>query len=178
MTTRELEEYRVLRATIAERGTARHYVFLAGIVSWGALLVATAATMSLPIATLVPLLALAASFEAVFALHVGVERIGRYLHVFHETDTEPPHVHWEHAIAAFGSRAGAGGPAPLFGRLYLLATAANMIPMAFAGALPVEWGVLGALHALFAWHIIRAQRYAARQRAADQHVFESLRQGL
>ena len=43
MTTRELEEYRTLRDTIRERGTARVWVFLAGLVAWGALTIATAA---------------------------------------------------------------------------------------------------------------------------------------
>ena len=37
-----------------------------------------------PLATLVPLLVLAAAFECVFALHVGIERVGRYLQVFYE----------------------------------------------------------------------------------------------
>src|SRR5712692_1617958 len=75
MTSRELEEYRALRDTIRERSTARVWVFLAGLVAWAALTVATAALAALPVATLLPLLILAAAFEAVFSLHVGVERI-------------------------------------------------------------------------------------------------------
>ena len=84
MTPRELEEYRTLRDTIRQRGTARVWVFLAGFGMWAALTVATAALAALPVATLLPLLILAAAFEAVFSLHVGVERIGRYVQVFFE----------------------------------------------------------------------------------------------
>src|SRR5258706_8380613 len=84
MTSRELEEYRALRDTIRERGTARVWVFLAGMVAWGALTIATAALAALPVATFLPLLVLAAAFEGVFSLHVGVERIGRYIQAFLE----------------------------------------------------------------------------------------------
>ena len=91
MTPRELEEYRALRDTIRERGTARIWVFLAGLIGWGALTIATAALASLPVATFLPLLVFAATFEGVFSLHVGVERIGRYIQVFLETDGG-----WEH----------------------------------------------------------------------------------
>src|SRR5437667_12138684 len=79
MTPREQERYAALRATIRERGTARVWVFAAGTAVWAALTVATTATSAPPVATLIPLVVLAASFEAVFALHVGVERVGRYL---------------------------------------------------------------------------------------------------
>ena len=55
MTPRQIEEYRALRDTIRERSTARVWVALAGIVAWSALMMATAAFVELPIATLVPL---------------------------------------------------------------------------------------------------------------------------
>jgi hypothetical protein len=64
-------------------------VFLAGLTVWAALTVATAALAALPVATLLPLLILAAAFEAVFSLHIGIERIGRYVQVFFE-DNSPP----------------------------------------------------------------------------------------
>src|SRR4051812_48252260 len=85
MTVREQQEYSALRATIRERGTARICLLAAGMAAWGAIAVATAAVASSPVATLLPLVVLAAVFEAIFALHIGVERIGRYLQVFHET---------------------------------------------------------------------------------------------
>src|SRR5262245_28415723 len=99
MTPRELEEYRALRATIRERGTARVYLVVGGLGAWAALVIATASLASLPVATLLPLLFLAGVFEAIFALHTGVERIGRYLQVFYE---EPPERGWEHVAMAFG----------------------------------------------------------------------------
>ena len=70
MTPRELTEYRTLRDTIRQRGTTRLWVFLAGLAAWAALTLATAALAALPVATLLPLLILAAAFEAVFSLHV------------------------------------------------------------------------------------------------------------
>ena len=97
MTPREVEEYRALRATIRERGTTRVWIALAGISAWAALTVATAAIAAFPVATLLPLLVLATAFEIVLALHVGVERIGRYLQVFYE-DTPG----WETRIIRFG----------------------------------------------------------------------------
>src|SRR6185295_3122329 len=97
MISREQEEYRALRDTIRERGTTRIWVFLAGIVAWGALTIATAALASLPIATFLPLLILAATFEGVFNIHVAVERIGRYIQVFLEDDGG-----WEHVAMAVG----------------------------------------------------------------------------
>src|SRR3979490_1608477 len=98
MTAREQVEDRELRATIRERGTARVYIFAGGIAAWGALTIATAALASTPLATLLPLLVLAAGFEGVFALHVGVERIGRYLQVFYEA--EDTGARWEHIAMA------------------------------------------------------------------------------
>src|SRR5580765_5432722 len=110
MTGREEDEYRELRATIRERGTARIYLFVAGIAAWTAATIATTALASTPLATLLPLLLLAAVFEAIFALHVGVERIGRCIQVFYETDAGgdgPQERRWEHAAMDFGRPAGA-----------------------------------------------------------------------
>src|SRR3981081_4833041 len=87
MTAREQVEYRALRATMREPGTARVYIFAGGLTAWGALAVTTAALASTPLATLLPLLVLTAIFEAVFALHVGVERIGRDLQVFYAVES-------------------------------------------------------------------------------------------
>src|SRR5215467_1128950 len=88
LTNSELAEYTALRTTIRERGTARIYVFVGGIVGWGGLAAATAALTASPVGTLLPLVVLAAVFEAVYALHIGVERVGRYLQVFYETRAE------------------------------------------------------------------------------------------
>src|SRR5258708_32122541 len=88
MTPRELEEYKSLRATIRERGTARLWIFVSGIAAWAAASLATTAITASPVATVVPLLVLAAVFEAGFAIHIGVERLGRYLQGFFQHDAE------------------------------------------------------------------------------------------
>jgi hypothetical protein len=49
MTIRADEEYRALRATIRERGTARVWVVVAGIAAWGGIAVATATVASTPL---------------------------------------------------------------------------------------------------------------------------------
>src|SRR5678815_4594103 len=58
MTLRELEEYRALRDTIRERGTARHWIVVVGFGLWAALTLAIVAFATLPVATLLPLLVL------------------------------------------------------------------------------------------------------------------------
>jgi len=72
------EEYRALRATIRERGTARVCLFAGGFAAWGALTLAAATMASTPLATLLPLLVLAALFEAIYAPTSG--RAHRPLH--------------------------------------------------------------------------------------------------
>lgn len=175
MTPQELEEYRQLRATVRERGTQRIWVFAAGLTGWAGLTVATAALAPLPVATLLPLLVLAAVFEAVFSLHTGVERIGRYIQVFFEKgDSEPG---WEHRIMAYG-RMFPGGPGTvdaLFTSHFLLAAFLNFVPVILAGPLPVEYGVVGAIHLLFAVRLVAARRAASSQRAADLERFQRLK---
>ena len=117
MAPREQEEYRALRATIRERGTARVWVFVAGIAAWAALTIAVASLASPPVATLLPLLVLAAGFEGVFSLHVGVERVGRYIQVCFEQDGRG----WEHAAMAFGRPRGSAATDALFTVPFLLA---------------------------------------------------------
>ena len=98
-----------MRATIRERGTARIVLVPLVFIGWAATAIATAAMITVAVSTLVPLLVLAAGFEAVFALHLNVERIGRYLQVFHETDGG-----WEHVAMPSGERFPGTGPDPLF----------------------------------------------------------------
>jgi hypothetical protein len=173
MTPRELEEYRSLRATIRERGTTRVWVFVVGLTVWAALTLATAALAALPIATALPLLLLAAVFEAVYALHTGVERIGRYLQVFYEH--EPGERHWERTVMAFGQTAPPGGSDPLFGRYFWMATVTNVVPAALTEPKVEEWIAVGVFHVIFLVRIALAQRHAAGQRAADLQRFERLK---
>jgi hypothetical protein len=162
-------EYVALRATIRERGTARLLLVPLVITAWAAVAVATSAVITVAISTLVPLLVLAAGFEAAFALHTNVERIGRYLQVFHERDSTPG---WEHVAMEFGRRFHVG-PDPLFARLFMTAVSVNFLPVALGGA-PMEIGVIAALHFVVINRIRLAQNYARTQRAADLEHFQAL----
>jgi hypothetical protein len=173
LTAREQVEYTALRATIRERGTARVCIFAGGIVGWGALATATAAVASTPIATLLPLVVLAAIFEAVFALHVGVERVGRYLQVFYET--QPGEGRWEHAAMSFGRPAGAATADALFTAVFLLADLLNIVPALIVGPTPAELIFVGGAHALLIVRLIAARAAAGKQRSIDLARFQDLR---
>ena len=162
-------EYEALRATIRERGTVRMILLPITFGLWGAAAIATTAVIELPIAVLLPLIVLAAGFEAIYALHVNVERIGRYIQVFHEPDGG-----WEHVAMAFGQRFPGKGPDALFSGLFLIATALNYLPVALGGAIP-ELVVAGLLHLLLAFHIGTARSRASHQRQQDLEKFQALR---
>ena len=162
-------EYSVLRATIRERGTARLVLAPVVFIAWAAASIATFAVITVALSTLLPLLVLAAGFEAIFALHTNVERIGRYLQVFHEEAGG-----WEHVAMEFGRRFPGGGPDPLFSRLFLLAVSLNYLPVALGGT-AIELGLLAVLHLVVIFRIHQARKSAAGQRAADLERFLSLR---
>jgi hypothetical protein len=166
---RNEQEYLALRATIRERGTSRVWTFVAGITVWSLSLIATLVLQLPPAALLIPLLALAATFEAVLALHVGVERIGRYLLVFHDDE-------WERAAGAFGKPAGAIGVDPLFTIFFLLAALLTLLPLAaVAGLRSEELGGLGIAELAFFIRVIAAKAACGRQRAVDTERFNYLR---
>jgi hypothetical protein len=164
------EEFAALRATIRERGTARMILLPVTFGLWAGAAVATTAAIQLPIAALVPLLVLAAGFESIYALHINVERIGRYIQVFHE-----PGGGWEHVAMTFGERFPGRGPDALFSTLFLIATALNYLPVALGGTMP-ELVAAGLLHLLLAFHIGTARRRASQQRKLDLERFEAIKQ--
>jgi hypothetical protein len=170
MTERELEEYRSLRATILQRGSVRTCVFVAGLASWGIAAVACSFA-ALPLLTLIPLLLLAGTFEAVFALHVGIERIGRYLQVAYG-DT------WEQTAMALGPPLAGTRADPLFVVMFALAALCNFVQGLAAEPVRVELAVVGGAHAVFAIRLAVARRAAIRQRASDLERFQQLKQGL
>jgi len=139
-------------------------------VGWAATAVATAAVITVAVSTLVPLLILVAGFEAIFALHVNVERIGRYLQVFHEDDGG-----WERIAMTFGQRFPGSGPDPLFSRLFILATSVNFLPAALGWENMPELVVLAALHLVFINRVRLARTFAASQRVKDLERFVALR---
>ena len=174
------EEYRALRATIRERGTMRLVVAAITFMAWAALALAVAAWSSVSALGLLPLLVLVAGFEVVFAAHVGVERIGRYLQVNYEAPDGPPR--WERLAMDMGGRAGAGsGIDPLFAGIFIVATLVNLIPVGLLtaaegptlpGNVPLEIGVYGLLHLLFIGRVLQARRFAAGQRQRDLALFK------
>src|SRR5438067_4348357 len=168
-TTRQDAEFEALRATIRERGTVRLILLPRSQALWAAAAIATTAVVALQIAALVPLLVLAAGFEAIYALHLNVERIGRYLQVFHE-----PQGGWEHVAMAFGQRFPGRGPDALFSTLFLIATALNYLPVALGGTTP-ELIVGGLLHLVLAVHIGTARSRASQQRKLDLERFEAIK---
>jgi hypothetical protein len=172
MMPRELEEYKSLRATVRERGTARIWIFVSGVAAWAAASLATTALAAPPVATIVPLLVLVAVFEAVFALHVGVERIGRYLQVFFETDAEVRK--WEHTAMAFGRPKSAARLDALFSIPFALAALVNMLPAMIVGPTRPELIFVGGAHALFLLRLGVARGVANKQRAADLERFREL----
>jgi len=173
MDTLASAEYRSLRDTIRERGTARVWIFVVGLVAWAALAMATASLASLPVAMLGPLLVLGGVFEVVNALHVGAERIGRYLQVFHE-----PSAGWEHTAMAFGQAYPGSGPDPLFALFFAGAAVLNFIPVLLAEPVVIEVVVIGTAHLLFIVRLIVARRGAAHQRSADLERFEKLKAAM
>lgn len=143
-------------------------------VGWAATAVATAAVITVAVSTLVPLLILVAGFESLFTLHVNVERIGRYLQVFHEADD----TGWETVSLQYGKRFAPALPDPLFGRLFVLATSVNFLPAALGWENIPELVVLAALHLLFINRVRLARAFAAGQREKDLERFMTLRREI
>jgi hypothetical protein len=172
----KLEEYAVLRATIRERGTTRVWLGWAGIVGWATLVSALASTDVRPVRLLAPLLVLAITFEGVFALHTGVERIGRYIQVMFEEQGDAATLHWETAAMRFGRLFSARGSDPLFAWLFIAATLVNLGLFVFAtGRRPaLALAVVALAHAALIVRVLLARRSAAGQRARDLDRYRAL----
>jgi len=159
------DAHHVLRATIQQRGTARMVIIPFIFMGWAATAVATAAVITVAVSTLVPLLILVAGFEAVFTLHVNVERMTHYLQVTHGGDGG-----WE--AADFYPRSGRKGPDPLFSRLFVLATSVNFLPAALGWENLPELTILAILHLLFINRVRLGRAFAVREeteKSANAH---------
>jgi hypothetical protein len=164
-------EYLVLRRTIAQRGALRPVLVVIGIGVWALVLTAVVAWLPYPIAAAIPLLVLAATFEAIRPLHFGAERIGRYLQVFYEEAGEPGRPlrdtpSWERVAMAFGNVPGVGGH-PLFVPIFFLATLANYLAVIIPGPLPIEIAALAVPHVAFIAWLMAADRAMRRQREIE-----------
>ncbi len=177
------DEYKALRATIRERGTVRAITFFVTLTAWAALGFALLTSGHPVVAPLLPLMVLVAGFETVFQLHLGVERVGRYLQVAYEEGHARPagaQPGWETAAMAYGKAHPSAGSDPLFARIFVLAALINLLPvvmMAGRGERPVVFVLLVLAHAVFGVRVGLAKRRAGRQRAEDLTRFRELLAG-
>ena len=175
-----VEEYRALRSTIQQRGSLRVALFLLTISVWAVTILIVAARFELTYFSLIPLVVLAAGFEAVFALHTGVERIGRYILVHHEPASSGQ-ARWEEVAAKF--RGASGGANPLFPAVFIGAALINMtfgFLFGFDGNEPYSfektagWVPVVLLHLGVIWRVIACSRFATGQRGRDAEEFTRL----
>jgi hypothetical protein len=165
-------EFTVLRRTIATRGTMRMVLFPFTMLGWAALALTVLVLSEAPVAVLFPLTVLVGGFEAIHALHVGVERIGRYLQVYYENSETGPR--WETTVMAVGPALPGGGVDPLFSTVFAGAAFVNIIPALMPPRTQMEMGVIGVLHLAFVIRVVRARGAAARQRAVELETFRAI----
>jgi hypothetical protein len=168
-------EFQILRDTIARRGTLRQALLPATLASWGAVAALLLAFREDVSTALFALGVLVGGFEAIHALHVGVERIGRYLQVFYETNADGPL--WESTAMRLGPGLPGSGVDPLFTAVFLAATVANLSLVTLPPGGTWDYVVLAA-HAVFIVRVVRARRAAAQQRAVDLETFTAVRSQL
>ena len=165
-------EFAVLRQTIALRGTARMTIVQVTCLGWAVLTLTLLLYAGPPVGSLISLAVLVGGFEAVHALHVGAERIGRYLQVYYEALPDGPH--WETAVMTVGPALPGGGIDPLFSVLFAGTAIINLIPALVRLPTPVELGIIALLHATFLFRIVRARLAASRQRAVELESFKAM----
>jgi hypothetical protein len=166
-------EYTALRHTIASRGTARMTLLPVTFIGW-ALVAGTLTVLgNNPVTSLFPLMVLAGGFEAIHAMHVGVERIGRYIQVFYEGDSNGPL--WETTNMAVGPALPGGGVDPLFTVIFAVATLLNLVPAIVPSPTPLELSVIGLMHGAFLVRLVRARGAASRQRAVDLESYRAVK---
>jgi hypothetical protein len=141
-------------------------------IGWGALSLILVTWGGHPFSALIPLLVLAAGFEAIHALHVGAERIGRYLQVYYEA--EPGGPRWETTAMAVGPALPGGGIDPLFSVAFVCGATLNLVPALMLAPNGIEITTIVAAHATLLLRIVRAHRAAARQRAVELESFKAL----
>jgi hypothetical protein len=171
MTFRE-HEFRVLRETIAVRGTVRMVLVPVALFCWALLAGGLVVFSEWPIAAVLSLGVLAGGFEAVHALHVGVERIGRYIQVYYEGDLAG--ARWETTAMRAGPGLPGSGVDPLFTLLFVAASLANLVVVFIPPPSPAEAAVPITLHVAFIIRVVRARLAAARQRTRDLETFQRL----
>lgn len=167
-------EFEVLRQTIARRGSTRLILASATFTAWAALGLLVLLFAAVPVAALFTLLVLVGGFEAVHALHVGVERIGRFLQVYYEHASDGPR--WETSVTLVGPSLPGGGIDPLFTFVFAAAAVLNQLLVLLQNPSRIELIAIGALHLAFVLRLVRARGAAARQRAVELESFKAVRE--
>ena len=165
-------EFASLRRTIAARGTARIVVLPITLAVWASLAVVLVLLGQFPLASIFSLGVLVGGFESIHALHVGAERIGRYLQVYYEAGGDGPQ--WETTAMIVGPALPGGGVDPLFSVVFIGAAVVNLLT---AVEPPPSWQELVLVvfgHVLFVFRVVRARLAAARQRAVELESFRAL----
>jgi hypothetical protein len=166
-------EFTSLRHTITIRGTVRMALLPITLFSWALLAVLLLLWSEYPAAVIFPLAVLVAGFEAIHALHVGAERIGRFIQVYYEDAADAPR--WETTAMAVGPALPGGGIDPLFSVVFVVAALANLVPAFAPTPTRPELAVLLPLHLAFIIRIVRARGAAARQRAVELESYRGIR---
>jgi len=124
-----------------------------------------------PVAAIIPLLVLLATFEVIRPLHFGAERIGRYIQVFYEEAGDPSRPlsdtpSWERVAMSFGVVPGVGGHA-LFVPLFLIATALNYLAVLLPRPEAIELSVMAIPHLAFIAWLVATDRAMRAQRGLE-----------
>ena len=153
-----------------------------GLCVWGIVLTALVIALPYPIAAVIPLTVLLASFEAIRPLHFGAERIGRYLQVFYEeantsagAPLTPPA--WERTAMAFGATVPGAAGHPLFAPIFAIATLVNLLAVVLAEPTPEELALLSLPHLAFLAWLVRTDAAMRAQRPRELARFRELRDG-
>ena len=170
MTIREAE-FAALRQTIAARGTVRVVLAVTVVVAWATLASLCGLFSDLPLLAIVPLTVLIGGFETVWALHVGVERIGRFIQVSYESNDG---ASWETSAMRASPGLPGSGTDPLFAMVFALASLVNLGVAFVAEPTPLEIILLFAAHAGLLLRLARARMVAGRQRRADLDAFKAI----
>jgi hypothetical protein len=169
-------EFTVLRQTIAARGTVRMVLLPVTVIGWTSITAALLQGLTVPgLLPLVPLSVLIAGFEAIHALNVGVERIGRYLQVYYDGRSDGPM--WETTAMSVGPGLPGGGIDPLFTVVFIAVSALNLALAAPELRTMTAIVTLVPVHAIFWIRVIRARGAAARQRAVDLETYRAVKSG-
>jgi hypothetical protein len=122
--------------------------------------------------SLFSLAVLAGGFEAIQAMHVCVERIGRYIQVFYEGTGDVPR--WETTAMSIGPALPGGGVDPLFTVIFALVTLLNLMAAIVPSPTRLELAVIGLMHGAFLLRLVRARWAASRQRAVDLESYRAV----